>query len=39
MEDWQFLQAVDAIHKLLELIGVTWLEGLPVVLSRGRMDG
>jgi hypothetical protein len=25
LEDWQFRQAVDAIQKLLELVGVSWL--------------
>jgi len=26
LEDWQFRQAVDAIQKLLELVGVSWLQ-------------
>ncbi len=38
MEDWQFRQAVDAIQKLLELVGVTWLQELPVVLMRGEVE-
>ena len=24
LEDWQFRQAVGAIHKLLELVGLSW---------------
>ena len=26
MEDWQFRQAVDAVQKLFELVGVSWLQ-------------